>query len=101
MTYPVSHKSVSDQRDRRDAQEGDIMTKLVKLFRLVVLVAVLTLTFSGPAAAGWYDYGTCYIEGENGYYPVSSTLAECCRDYSGYEWIGYGGDYLCERDYNP
>jgi hypothetical protein len=90
---------LGDQRDRRDIQEGDIM---IKLFRLVVLVAVLALTFSGPAAAaGWYEYGTCYVVGENGYYPVWATLAECCRDYGGYEWIGYGGDYLCERDYNP
>jgi hypothetical protein len=89
---------LGDQRDRKDAQEGDIM---IKLFRLVGLVAVLTFTFSGPAAAaGWYGYGTCYIEGENGYYGVWATFAECCRDYGGYEWIGYG-DYLCERDYNP
>jgi hypothetical protein len=74
---------------------------MIKLFRIVVLAAVLTFTFLGPAtAAGWNGYGTCYIAGENGYYAVGATLAECCRDYGGYEWIGYGGDYLCEL-YNP
>jgi hypothetical protein len=71
---------------------------MVRLFRLVVLVAVLALTFLGAATAtGLSGSGTCYIPGENGYEPVWSTLDECCTRYGGYEWIGYGGgDYLCE-----
>ena len=75
---------------------------MIKLFRVLGLVAVLIFASLGSAAAtSWYEYGTCYIPSENGYYSVWSTFAECCGSYGGYEWNGYGGPYLCERYYHP
>lgn len=76
---------------------------MIKLSRILGLVTVLVSASLGPAAAGsWYEYGTCYVYNDGGFYPVGyTTFSECCGAYGGYEWDGYGGPYLCERDYHP